>query len=167
MGIKFKINFDTKKLSKDMLTQIEKRMKSGLDSAIAGIEHRTKSGKDFRGQSFKPYHPAYARQKAGHKAGLDTFTTGKKRKQGLFGPVPNLTVDLTLKGNMLQAIHRRTQIVGGTVIGELFFTGDESAKARGHMTGTYFGKKTGKKREFFRLSKKQQQRLTEMIKHGR
>lgn len=181
-GIEFKANIDAKSIKNAMLQGPLKELEDIMLTVKEEIDTRTRAGRDYKGNTFPAYDSSYAASKASGEArktsrkgtkarstnstlprsGKPKKTSVNKSKQTLGS---NKTVDLTLWGNMLNSMKSQAKIIGNAVEGRIYFSSKKQAdKARGHMTGTYFGKtRPGKKREFFRLSEEQVTQIRERL----
>lgn len=127
-----------------LLENLKARMSRAIQKSEREIIKRTQSGKEINGAAFKPYSPEYKKQKN---------SRGKKRRQDALGRGD--VVNLTLTGNMLQAITHTVDVEGNAVIGKIYFNGEfEAKKARWNMV----------KRPFFGLSKSQMKYILTQLK---
>lgn len=141
------------RLVKEKIEKAIGKLDGALKDEATRIVLRTQSGVDVDGKSFAEYTPAYNRRKAGLRSGFIT-RTGKKGKnarqvKGEFSATPQ-AVDLTLSGNMLNAIQTDVSRTPTGAVGTIFFNSAlEAAKARGNQ----------QKRRFFGFSDEQVERI--------
>lgn len=182
MGIEIKKSVDFSKIEEPLLEETRKSIADVMKIASEQIVDRTKSGIDVNGRAFAPYSDSYAAAKVsgdarkhGNKGGkvrkakVKRAKTGKlqkpkvKKSGATFGP--KIPVDLTLWGNLLNAITYDARVTHKEVIGRIFFNSSKQGdKARDITNGVYFGKKTKKARKFFGLSTKQKQSVKAKFK---
>ena len=120
--------------AKGALNQLKLKIPSASRKALSktamflqnAIKDRTRKGRDFRGRSFRPYSPKYAKQRAkegrtttpnlfrsGQMLGNMTFKTFSKNKGQIF--FPN-------RQQNLKAFYNDTQGVGSAKIKREFFS---------------------------------------------
>ena len=141
MGITFKSGVKEETVKDGLRANLRKNLEKAMELAATEIIRRTQSGKDADGRKFKKYTKRYAAIKK---------ETGKGRNVS--------TVDLTLEGPMLKAIHSKVKLnTRDRLEGIIHITDKEQAsKARGNM----------KKRKFFAFSKKQRKDLLKIIRRN-
>jgi hypothetical protein len=141
------------RLVKEKLEKAKARLKGALEDEATRIVLRTRSGLDVDGKPFARYSDSYNQFKAKFRSGFITRTgkRGKNARQliGKFSATPQ-QVDLTLSGQMLNAIQTKVETTPEGATGTIFFNSTEEAvKAQGNQ----------KKRQFFGLSDEQVQRI--------
>ena len=146
MGIEIQKSFDFGDELERQLNRTEKNMGVALSDHITTIVQNATSGRDIEGKAFAPYSKGYQKRRA--KAGFSTR--------------PNLTVT----GNMLQAIDSRVRRVGDKIVGEIFFRGTSSASRLGKGSASAADKArwNQKLRNFFGITTKQASRLLETLR---
>lgn len=142
-SVKVQIKPDFRKINEELKTAIGQALGLQLQAEQTEIKTRTRQGRDVDGAPFPDLSPSYKAFKV------------EKGRTG--------TPNLSFTGAMLQGMSSGVQRVGSALVGTITMGADQAAKALGHLTGTYFGKKTGKVRNFFGLSEKQKKRLIETI----
>ena len=145
MQVKFNLGKTVKSLSK-LQRKITKRIPIAINAAaeqgITIIKTRTAKGRDYKGKAFAKYSPGYARQRLARGS--------------------QLTPNLIWSGDMLRNINRKK--ISNTAFKLFFPNPDQNEKASFHnFTGV--GKKRVK-RVFFKLSKKEEERLRKTFRQS-
>lgn len=178
-SVTYKINIDWKKLEAGVKNELRKELGKALVDEEFEIQDRTRSGRDANERPFAPYSPSYALQKARGGRGVDAGRTspGKRKiatkSYGKRAPV-NLTVDLTLTGNMLQSTKTRVEDTGDSLVGTIDFNdtasvprgGKKAARAKDKARWANNGTTKAPKRKFFAFSKKQRERVVARLRNA-
>lgn len=145
--VNLNINIDVK-VAKGALEQINRKVPSATRKALTkagmfiqnAIKDRTRRGVDFKGRTFRPYSPRYAKQRA--KEGRTT--------------TPNLFRSGQMLGNMTFRNLSKTK-------GQIFFPNrQQNLKAFYNDTQGVGNAKV--KRKFFAVGKKEEDRAVEIFK---
>ncbi len=136
MGATFKKNFNIPAMKLSLRAGLKKELEYALEEETGAIDERTAAGVTPTGGQFAQYAPTYG--------------AWKKKKLG------HGTVDLQLSGQMLGGMTSKVEFEGNNIIGKIFFSIAALAlRAKKHIDGDGVPK-----RDFFKLSKQQIQRIT-------
>ena len=181
MGIEVKSNINFKRTGSALVEGARTALARETEKIVGEIHSRTLSGKDANGKAFPAYSAEYAAAKASgdakrlnklsgkaKKAQVKRARTGRLQKPRTKKSSSSFAgggrVNLTLFGTMLGNMTSQVKMLKSGVEARIYFSSAKQAqKAKQHMTGTYFGKKTGKVRKFFALSASQEKRIRSLM----
>lgn len=137
-----------KRTSRKLKQELAQTLQILAEQELGEISARTDRGRDAEGSAFKPYTPAYARQKSG-------FTrSGKSRGRTAGGGTLGNKVNLRVTGQMLSGMRAKVSASGTNLIAKLFFIPGQAAKAAYNQAI----------RRFFGLSREQLDRIENGIR---
>jgi len=153
MAIEFTANFKPQEIAKDLGRQLKIATDQALLDTIVEIQLRTMSGRDIKGNKFKPYSKEYKefRGAIGRSTNVVTLqvqpirTIGKRKRPPVTPP-------------MLASIQSESKLIRGTatVIGRIFFSSaGAAAKAKANKA---------QGRDFFGVSEKAKKRFIDFIR---
>ena len=135
------------KIKVEIETPVNKAFWSGVGQLTTDtIRLRTETdGEDVDQKKFSAYSPEYAKRRAAGKAQKGVGKRGRN-------------VTMSMSGRMLSAMKRgiRARRAGVSIV----LSGEDGMKAYGIES---YGKRTGKRREFFDISKKNAKKILESV----
>lgn len=148
--VTFQNGFSAKIETDKLRDELEHIMDREMQIAVGEIIERTQSGKTPEGGAMKAYSAKYRKYK-------DNKGTKQNRNLSSRGG----SVNLTLSGQLLEAINSLVRVQANTITGIIYFN---AARSPGSITNSGLAQALEKLRPFFALSKKQIDQIVNALK---